>query len=193
MAEAQALTEKKRTVRQAKESGLLRVKEGDKVDKIIRDLQYKDPEGLVDVSKKNLIDLKALAIVYCIAFTREYIDKKTKEVRMAPNFRHVGRLIGKDHHTVERWWNNKDKIKIEQSAFIRSSLSMVQLETAIALIRVINEINNRDLQSVKNKDLIFMFNSLAMQSRLMDGLSTQNVAHVHRGAVQLVGPEGSDI
>ena len=197
----QEVKDAKSTLPRIRKSGLIsnpRIKMQKAPMDIMKELEYEelDREDMMIQKQsdgKIQIDVKLLAIMFCEAFTREYVDKKTKEVKLLPNFAHVGKLIGHHGDTVRLWWIDRAKIQAQRSKLVESGLFYVQSKIIVELMRMVQVLSDKDYGEMKDKDFTILFNTLINKVRLLSGMSTANVAHAHRGSVELVAPEEAEL
>ncbi len=197
----QEVKDAKSTLPRMRKSGLIsnpRIKMQKAPMDIMKELEYEelDREDMMIQKQsdgKIQIDVKLLAIMFCEAFTREYVDKKTKEVKLLPNFAHVGKLVGYHGDTVRLWWIDRAKIQAQRSKLVESGLFYVQSKIIVELMRMVQVLSDKDYGEMKDKDFTILFNTLINKVRLLSGMSTANVAHAHRGSVELVAPEEAEL
>ena len=197
----QEVKDAKSTLPRMRRSGLIKTPQVDKKKApmdIMKDLEYDelDREDVVLNEKsdgKIQIDVKLLSIMFCEAFTREYTDKKTKEVKLLPNFAHVGKLVGHHGDRVRDWWMDRAKIQAQRSKLVESGLFYVQSKVIVELMRMVQVLGDKDYGEMSDKDFTILFNTLINKVRLLSGMSTANVAHAHRGSVELVPPEEAEL
>ena len=197
----QEVKDAKSTLPRIRKSGLIsnpRIKMQKAPMDIMKELEYEelDREDMMlqkQSDGKIQIDVKLLAIMFCEAFTREYVDKKTKEVKLLPNFAHVGKLVGYHGDRVRDWWMDRAKIQAQRSKLVESGLFYVQSKVIVELMRMVQVLGNKDYGEMADKDFTILFNTLINKVRLLSGMSTANVAHAHRGSVELVAPEDAEL
>lgn len=189
------------TAKSIKGSGLIRSAQEKTAEVLLQEIAYEEEEkeGYIITertkgkSNRIRVDEKLLAIMFCEAFQHEYINAHDQSVKILPNFAQVGKMLGHPRQTIRTWWEQRDKLKTQNSALVESGLSYVQAKIVVELIRMADVLAGKDYAVMRDKDFISLFNTLINKVRLLTGLSTENVAHAHAHRVQLVTPEEADL
>lgn len=128
-----------------------------------------------NAKRKYSVDLKKLALLFLQTMIHTSGDNEGK-----PQYTRVSRLIDVDPRLLYSW-NTIEREKIErQASAIDSTINeYVKLKMNITMIKMLNELGNRDLSKMGDKDLIYMLNSIYHKWRLEQGMSTQNIAVQH--------------
>lgn len=136
------------------------------------------------------IDDKVLAIVFMNAFQREHDGK------MIPKYEYVSKLFGYPRNTIKHWWKHRKELQKQQSLVLNKGFEVIQVRLMSSLMRMTETMGKLDFDkllgtgsSADMKNFIMMMNSTISNLRLMSNLSTRNVAHHHKGGVEMIVPE----
>jgi len=101
-----------------------------------------------------------------------------------PMYQRVGKILMVDPRILFKW-NGIEKKSIEkQASTIDGAIEeFVKLKMNVIMLKLLNEIGNRDLSKMYDKNLIALLNSIYHKWRLEKGMSTQNIAVHHKVAL----------
>jgi len=166
----------------------------DGIEKALLDADEVENLGLVKKSAygrgQYTIDDKVLAIIFMSAFQKEHNGK------MIPKYSYVSKLFGYPRNSVKHWWNQRKELQKQQSLVLNKGFEVIQVRLMSSLMRMTESMNGIDFDkmltkgsSADMKNFILMMNSTISNLRLMSNLSTKNVAHHHKGGVEMIVPE----
>lgn len=136
------------------------------------------------------IDDKVLAIIFMNAFQSD------KGGKMTPKYDYVARLFGYPRNSIKHWWHQRKELQKQQSLVLNKGFEVIQVRLMSSLMKMTETMSTIDFNemlgkgsSADMKNFILMMNSTISNLRLMSNLSTKNVAHHHKGGVEMIVPE----
>lgn len=148
----------------------------------------KPEKGKAGMNRYSL-EAKVMAIMFMEAMQDE--DTDTGELK--PKFDFIGKyMLPIAPNTLRSWWRKKDLILAQPTNVMDRVGTAVALQNANALVRMSTALNGADFDKLLKENpkvFTYMYNTLANKFRLFGNFSTENVAHAHKGSVQLVTPD----
>ena len=102
-----------------------------------------------------------------------------------PKFRAIGRMLNVLEQTLRLWWSKREDIMAQESTVRTKVNNYLIFKNNIELLRIHKAFSSRNYTTEKLKDLVLMFSTLINKNRLLEGKSTENVAHLHRHQVDM--------
>lgn len=133
--------------------------------------------------RKYSIDAKSTAI-----YLMEIINREDENGELIPMYSVVSNLMGIPDKTLRNWYDKKESIIAISEGVTAKLGEMVKRKLEIEILRMVTSLSRRDYDKMNAKDFFTGMKTVLMQYRILDGKSTQNVAHDHQhhGSVQVV-------
>ena len=147
-----------------------------------------DTEGLIEhpIDDKGQVKFSIATKKFAILLLESMVHHKG-QYEGRPMYFRVGKMLNVDPRYLFNW-NNRDKEAIlsQVTTFDTAIKDYVKLKLNVLMLKVLNEIGNRDLKLMYDKNLVSLLNALYHKWRLEQGESTENIAVKHR--IALVAP-----
>lgn len=164
----------------------------DEKDMTVEDNSVPELE-LVHIGKKGRypLDEKILAIMFMEVFQHEWRGE------IIPHYSMVSNMFGYSDVVLRNWWEKKNEITQQKNTMLDKGMKYVQVKMMNELIRMSSALSHIDYTKMTEKpaqmkNFISLFNTLINKMRLMSNLSTENVAHAHKGEVAMIIPDGEE-
>ena len=141
---------------------------------------------------------KMLSIIYMQSFQHDYINDRTGEIKILPRFTYLSGILQIPKGTLHRWWQDRENILKKDSLLRREGLNIAVSNFMVGLLKMSNQVANLDYSTLigsgEPRDMtnfIKLIDVIVSKIRLIQNLSTENVAHRHEhtGAVAYVLPD----
>jgi len=142
-------------------------------DEAILDHPVKDGRATYSIDTKKM----ALIMLQTMVHTSGQYEGK-------PMYQRVGKILMVDPRLLYIWNTTERKNIEKQASTIDNAIEeFVKLKMNVIMLKLLNEIGNRDLSKMYDKNLIALLNSIYHKWRLEKGMSTQNIAVHHKVAL----------
>jgi len=162
-------------------------------------LESMDAEEIIEViatkSKGGVrygLSTKIMSLMYMQSTLRDWTDKAgTREL---PEYKRLEPLIGISRSTLSKWWERREDIWREDNlikneglniAMTNFSMVMIKMSTALLSVDFIKMVTSDDPKEMYN--FIRLIDVLISKIRLVQNLSTENIAHRHTLSERGVG------
>ena len=143
-------------------------------------------------NKRWRVDEKQFALMFLEVFQ----DENDITGEFIPKYTTVSKWLGIPRQTLTRWWKDREEIRAQHSTLMEQGLNYATSAMMVELIRMMQSLAKVDyddfFESPKGvNNFIGLMSMMINKVRLMQNMSTNNVAHEHRhrGGVQMILPD----
>lgn len=120
--------------------------------------------GSYTMSDKNL----------CLIFLE--VSARQTDTGFTPHFELMSKTLGVPKQTLHHWWQNRKEIQKTAGQTVDLIPSVISQKLKFQVIKALEEVEKRGFDAFSNQDLIKFIKEAIQISRLLDNLSTSNIA-----------------